>query len=101
MTPVDSEELSRAIVVWSGWADATVPIRDDARLAETFGDKADRLSEQIREAENQFYASDARDRTPDLDEMGRRAVADFRRKRTDLSDDAVDALAWCYTYDYK
>jgi hypothetical protein len=33
--------------------------------------------------------------------MGDIASADFRSRHPDLCDEAVEALAWCYTFDYK
>jgi hypothetical protein len=37
----------------------------------------------------------------DLVEMGAIASAQFRQKHPEISDEAIRALAWCYTYDYK
>jgi hypothetical protein len=33
--------------------------------------------------------------------MGDRAAAEFRVRHAELSDEAVAALAWCYSYDFK
>jgi hypothetical protein len=53
------------------------------------------------EPRNDFYASDARFAVADLTEMGDVAVDHFRKAHPEVSDEAVRALAWCYTYDYK
>jgi len=99
---VDAQELSRAIVVWSGWGETSWPARDEARVLDEFGhERAAELIPRIREAKDEFYASDARFLVADLANMAEQAKADFRRGRSDLSDEAVAALAWCYTYDYK
>ena len=51
--------------------------------------------------EDDFYASDAYQRAPDLVTMGRMAADDFRRGHPQISEAAVQALVCAYTYDYK
>jgi hypothetical protein len=33
--------------------------------------------------------------------MGNRAAEDLSKLQPEVSEDAVKALAWCYTFDYK
>lgn len=97
-----SQAVSKAIVIWSGWGETAYPARDEGRLRRAVGEaEAQHLIPRIREIESEFYATNARFVAADLTEMGNLATSDFRRKRTDLSAEAVEALAWCYTYDYK
>jgi hypothetical protein len=97
-----SESLNRAIVVWTGWSDSAWPLRDDARVVAQLGpDEAATLLPQIHSLTDEFYESDARHKGRDLAEMADFATADFRARHPELSDDAVEALAWCYTFDYK
>lgn len=71
-------------------------------LAERYGeDIALDLIPAIKLLEADFYSSDARHRVPALAEMGNRAAEDFRKLHPEVSEDAVKALAWCYTFDYK
>jgi hypothetical protein len=99
---VNASLLSEAIVVWTGWGQAPRPIRDEARLVDQFGsDTAADLMPGLRQLEDEFYASDAQFTVADLKEMGDVAADQFRRAHPEISDDAVRALAWCYTYDYK
>ncbi len=99
---LDAATLSKAVVLWSGWRDAARPLRDRSRLVPAFGqDRADELMSQIREIADEFYASDARFVATDLGDMAHRAIKDFRQRRADLSEAALQALAWCYTWDYK
>jgi hypothetical protein len=78
------------------------PSRDDARLVERFGEGlAVELLPQLRQLEDDFYLSTARDAAPDLKTMGDAAAADFRRMHPEIGDEAVEALTWCYTFDYK
>jgi hypothetical protein len=97
----DEASLSTAVIVWTGWGECAWPSRDEARVVRRFGpDLASMLLPQIRQLENDFYASDARDKAQDLHEIGDLAAAQFRGKHPEVSEEAVEALAWCYTYDY-
>ena len=56
----------------------------------------------LRQLEDKFYPSDARDHAADLKEMGDVASAEFGNKHLEVSEDAIrQAFAWCYTFDYK
>jgi hypothetical protein len=55
----------------------------------------------VKALRDEFYASTARDRAPTLVEMGDQASAEFRQVHPEVSEDAVQALQWCYTFDYK
>ena len=93
--------LSAAVVAWSGWRHSRRPVREQARVVAEFGDEvASPLMVRIREVEDEFYASDARSTARDVTAMSEIATSDFR-KNSELSDEAVRALAWCDTYDYK
>ena len=51
--------------------------------------------------EPDFYESDAYARAPDLVAVGNLASERFRALHLELSSRAAEALAWCYTYDWK
>ena len=55
----------------------------------------------IRQLVEDFYSSDAYDTAPDLRSMTDKAEGEFRSRHPDMSDAAVDALAWAYSYDMK
>ena len=94
--------LSEAVVTWTGWGRTPGPARDERLVVEAFGaDEAADLMPMIRQLEDDFYASDARFSAPDLEQMGEAAAADFQVRHPEISEAAVKALAWCYTYDYK
>jgi hypothetical protein len=64
----------------------------------------DRLAELmpvIREISRAFYTSDARFSARDVSEMYLSIVEEFRTKYPLLPRTAVEAPAWCYTFDYK
>ncbi|NNN21673.1 MAG: hypothetical protein HKL80_06695 [Acidimicrobiales bacterium] len=98
----DPPLLSAAIVVWTGWGNAQWPVREEAYLIEEFGSEiAAIILPQIRQLADSFYASGARFTIAGLKEMGDVAAGEFRKAHPEISEDAVRALAWCYTYDYK
>jgi hypothetical protein len=97
-----NQRVSDAIVVWTGYGSTASPRRDERALVEAFGEEeALDLLQMIRRLEEEFYASDARHTAPGLKEMGDVSAAQFRSLHPELSEEAVQALAWCYTYDYK
>jgi hypothetical protein len=99
---VDARELSEAIVVWTGYRETTSPARDEQRLVGRLGETMClRLLPRIRALADEFYASDARFVVEDLEEMGRLAASQFRHAHPELTDEGVNAFAWCYTFDYK
>jgi hypothetical protein len=58
----------------------------------------------VTQLANEFYESDASQTAPDLVAMGDLASARFRALHPELSIEAIEAieaLAWCYTYDFK
>ena len=100
--PVVDQRLSEAIVLWTGRGLASWPQRDERRLVETLGSAlaADLYPEIVRLAD-EFYESDAWSKAKDLEEMFRLTVDRFRLLHPELSDEAIEAFAWCYTFDYK
>ena len=102
MTPQEWRRAGEAIVVWTGFGRSSWPSRNDELIARHFGhETAAMLLPIIRRLEDDFYASDARHTASDLAEMARISSQQFKAKYPDVPDDAVRALAWCYTFDYK
>ena len=98
----DAALVSQAIVVWTGWGSSSWPSCDDGRLVERFGvDQALDLVPSVRRLTDEFYESDAKYVAADHAEMGEIASRRFHDLHPEISDEAVRALAWCYTYDYK
>jgi hypothetical protein len=97
-----SDIVSDAIFVWTGHGGSAWPQRDENRLVHRFGSEtAAELLPRLRMLQRDFYASDARDTAPDQRSLGDRAPAVFKHWHPELRDDAVEALAWCYTFDFK
>jgi hypothetical protein len=98
----DSARLSTALIIWTGFGQTPWPQRDEERLARQIGTEATiELLPQLRKLEDDFYTTSAWKIAPDLPAMGHLASEDFRRQHPEISDEAVEALAWCYTWDHK
>jgi hypothetical protein len=94
--------IGDAVVVWTGYGSSSRPERNEQRLFERFGsERAADLFPKVRALYDDFYASDARLTAPDLVSMAASAASRFREMHPDIPEEAVQALAWCYTFDYK
>ena len=94
--------LTRAVVIWTGWGRTSWPDRDDEKLISEFGrDVGLDLLQAVRRLEHDFYSSDARFTVVGLALMGERAADEFRARHPEVGEGAVQALKWCYTYDFK
>lgn len=101
-TTTDPGLISEAIVVWTGWGETAWPTRDEARLVERYGsDTAQKLVPMLNELHRQFFESDAALKVPDLSAARDVAAGRFARLHPDLTPEAVTALAWCYSWDWK
>jgi hypothetical protein len=79
-----------------------MPLRRDQTLTERFGaEVAGKLLPVVKFLEEEFYLSDAKSTAPNLSEMGELAVRDFRRRHPEMPDKIAEALAWCYTFDFR
>ena len=89
-------------MLWTGCGARSWPHRDDAALVREFGEaRGLDLLLAVRSLEADFYGSEAHLTEPDLQMMTARAAAEFRSRHPDASSTLVDALAWCYSFDYK
>ena len=99
---MDYEVLTKAIAVWTGRGSRNFPSRDDEAVVRAFGEPAGPdILWSLKALEAEFYASQAHATAPDLVTMGEWAANEFRTKRPDAPDEIVDALTWCYTFDWK
>jgi hypothetical protein len=99
---VDGDDLTRAMVLWTGHGTRSWPHRDDAALVREFGEERGLdLLMAVRSLEADFCNSKAHVTEPDLQTVVERASAEFRSRNPDAPVAIVDALAWCYSFDYK
>lgn len=102
MSASEWQRLSEAMVLWTGWETFAWPHRDDSRLIDRFGAaEAAPLLPKVHEMSREFYLSKAFQVANDFKEMGDMAIADFKRANPDAPEAAMEALAWCYTFDYR
>lgn len=95
------ESISRAIVAWTGHGQLAWPERDQSRVIEAFGPYAKELMPLIAALDKDFYASAAPNTIGDLNAMTEVAASEFRERHPEVSDGAVDALAWCFSFDMR
>jgi len=93
--------VSEAIVIWTGFGSSVSPVRDETLVETRFGDLATELMPLVRALDDEFYDSNARLVAVDTVDMARRAKADFRALHPEVEEKATDALAWCYTFDFR
>ena len=99
---VDPQTLSEALVCWTGWGTEPWPRCDKQRVLERFGGEAVLdLLPLIKAIEVDFYESNAYRVGPTLVDIGDQAASEFRERHPEIDEDAVLALRWCYTFDYK
>jgi len=55
----------------------------------------------IKALEDDFYSTDANFVADNLQEMGKVASEQFRRKYPNIADEIIDAFEWCYTFDFR
>ena len=102
VSSVDSALISEAVVVWSGRGSYSWPHRDDDRIRSRFGSRvAPELVTAVHQLEDDFFKSEAWRTEAGLAAVGKRAAAEFRSRHPDIGEQAVLALEWCYTYDWK
>ena len=102
MTRGIQSQINEAVVVWLSMGTSPFPVQNDAAVLMKYGPQLGaRLLDAIRRLDADYYASDAHHRATDLTDMGAQASAEFRRLHPEVSEDAVQALEWSYTWDYK
>jgi len=103
MQKVTPRHLSKAVVVWTGWGTkASWPVRTEAPLIKRFGaETAAMLIGPVRQLAADCSASDAVDTAHTTVEMMERASDDLRAIHPEISEKAIQALAWCYSWDWK
>lgn len=65
----------------------------------SLGDAAIDLLSLVRQLAHEFYESKAAGAVSDLVEMGDLAAKEFRLRHPEITEEAVEPLAWCQTFD--
>jgi hypothetical protein len=96
------EDLTKAVVLWTGHGIRSWPHHDDAALVQEFGEaRGLDLLVALRSLEADFYDTDAHLTEANLQAMTNRASQEFRSRHPHIPSAVLDALAWCYSYDYR
>lgn len=99
---VDEDDLTQAVLLWTGRGSRSWLHRNDAALVQEFGEaRGLDLLAAVRALETDFFMSGAHLTEPDLRAMTDLAAAEFRSRHPNVPSAVVDALAWCYSFDYK
>lgn len=96
------EIRSEAIILLLGQGISTHPNRDPQRLTERFGEELGLDLVQYSEAVlAELYASSPDWSNDDLHSATERAVVRVRSGHPELSDEALAALGWSFSWDWK
>ncbi len=101
MSPAEWKHLGHAVVLWSGYGVAPWPARRWELLDAEFGVEAGIVRQRVRDLATKVYSFNARYEANDLIDMGDMVRLYLSRRCPELPLEAVEALAWCYTFDYK
>ncbi|HEY0168235.1 MAG TPA: hypothetical protein VGB75_14425 [Jatrophihabitans sp.] len=98
---MDGATVSQAVALWLGWKQTSWPQPDEQRVVGRLGaDEAAAVMPLVLAWHRDFYESDPFS-AGSLVEMGDQASARFRALHPEATDEAVHALAWAFTWDYK
>jgi predicted Ser/Thr protein kinase len=93
--------LSHAVVIYTGRGISPFPVRSIERLAEHFVSlQAAELAPVVAGLDEEFYEVEPAS-GESLNAAADRAAAVFTSHHPELTAEAIDALRWCYTYDWK
>lgn len=94
--------LSEALVLWIGYGVQPIPKRSAERLDARFGEGSSAvLVPVLRHLLTEFWEHDASKRLEDPQEIREAVVQPFREQHPELSDDAVEALYWDYSWNIR
>src|ERR1700683_1519678 len=96
-----TNELSDAVVSFLGFGSATSPRRDHARLVQKFGaSHSATLESQVVSLLEELGKIQVDWSAHTLESAGEIARTDMHARHPDLSDTALRALAWKFTFDW-
>ncbi len=95
------EILSRAVVAYLGKEWSPFPRSDVEAVSALAGDDPETLIARVREIEAETMAVEVDWSTRTLSEGGRVARAAMAERHPELSEAALDALYWAFTYNWR
>jgi hypothetical protein len=89
-------------VVWTGKGRTAWPRRDESFLVERYGsEEAADLLPVLQILEEEFYSAKPDWTTVALPRATEIACDKFRAAHPEIAEEAVQAFAWCYSWDWK
>jgi hypothetical protein len=98
----DMAELSRAVVIYLGFDTESFPHRDRARLDAEFGErKAEALEAAVTALTQEVAEIEVDWSRHSLESAGEMVMERLRNRYSGLSDAAVRALEWKFSFDWR
>ncbi len=98
----DSNELSEAVVLFLGFGSASSPSTDRARLVQEFGAiRGMALESQVVSLLDELGTLNVDWSKHSLVSAGEMARTEMHARHRDLSDTALQALAWSFMFDWR
>src|SRR4051794_2923625 len=92
------EVRSRAVTVYLSVGRSPTPHGDPEYLAEVFGDEAKTLLPDVKGLIDEIWSIEVDWTTHTLVSATEMAAAEMRARHPDLSDEAIEALGWFFSY---
>jgi hypothetical protein len=98
----EADQLSRAVTLFLAYGTAASPRQDDASLTREFGErKAAELRPRLVSLLSELGAIDVDWSRHELVSAGKMARAEMQARHPELSEDALRALEWKFTFDWR
>lgn len=98
----DSPVFTEAFLIWTAHGRDFIPRRNSAAVVTRFGTKAaSELLPAMQSMIDEFYQSEALYIATNPKELGDMAIKEFKAKHSEVADEVLEAMAWCYTFDNK
>lgn len=99
---ISGTDLSEAVVLYLRFDDAPMPRHDHERLLAQFGpDKGQEIGQRVETLMDELGRVKIDWSAHSLDSGTDAARAEMKAKHPELSERALDALAWKFSYDWK
>jgi len=99
---VKSEELSQAVVMYLGFGVDSLPTQKRALLLETFGAESGALlAEVVVSLVDEISRTKINWSLQSLESAGEMAMTEMRSRHPELTESALQALKWKFTYDWR
>ena len=97
-----ANDVSTAVTMYLGYGSSAFPLTDYARLVSNFGDaRAVELKSQIKSLLQELDSSPIDWSSHSLQSAGDLVRSSTRARHPELTDEAVQALVWKFTFDWR